>query len=279
SPEVIAELERHISRIQASGMVKQMPLDKALNEGIVARFDPSPPYVHHIGELVDLERLRQSGLKVLVDSMYGAGMGYFRSILSGGATEVTEIHGERNPLFPGLQPEPIASNLIELSARVKGDGASVGLATDGDADRIGILDERGEFLTPLQVFALLALYLLEVCDQRGAIIKTITSTSMLYRLGELYGVPVHETAVGFKYVAPKMLAEGALIGGEESGGFAFRSHMPERDGILSGLFFLDLMVREQKSPSQLVDYLFSKVGPHYYERIDVEFPAGEREAI
>ncbi|MCK5654541.1 MAG: phosphoglucomutase/phosphomannomutase family protein, partial [Dehalococcoidia bacterium] len=145
--------------------------------------------------------------------------------------------------------------------------------------RIGIIDERGEFLTPLQVFALLALYLLEVCDQRGAIIKTITSTSMLYRLGELYGVPVHETPVGFKYVAPKMLAEGALIGGEESGGFAFRSHMPERDGILSGLLFLDLMVREQKSPSQLVDYLFSKVGPHYYERIDIEFPAGERETI
>ena len=279
SPEVIAELEGHISRIQASGMVKQMPLDQALEDGMVARFDPSPPYLHHIRELVDLERLRQSGLKVMVDSMYGAGAGYFRSILSGGTTEVTEIHAERNPLFPGLQPEPIASNLGELSARVKGDGASVGLATDGDADRIGIIDERGEFLTPLQVFPLLALYLLEVCDRRGAIIKTITSTSMLYRLGELYEVPVHETPVGFKHVAPKMIAEDALIGGEESGGFAFRGHMPERDGILSGLLFLDLMIREQKSPSQLIDYLFSKVGPHCYERIDIEFPAREQEAI
>jgi len=193
--------------------------------------------------------------------------------------EVIEIHGERNPLFPGLQPEPIASNLGELSARVKGEGASAGLATDGDADRIGIIDERGGFLTSLQVFALLALYLLEVCGRRGAIIKTMTSTSMLYRLGDLYGVPVYETPVGFKYVAPKMIAEDALIGGEESGGFAFRGHVPERDGILSGLLFLDLMVREQKSPSQLVDYLFSKVGPHYFERIDIEFPAGEREAI
>jgi alpha-D-glucose phosphate-specific phosphoglucomutase len=279
SPEVIAELEKHISRIQATSIVKRIPLDQALRDGIVTRFDPSIPYYHHIGELVDLERLRHSGLKVTVDSMYGAGMGYFHSILSGGAMEVTEIHGIRNPLFPGLQPEPIASNLGELSARVKDDGASVGLATDGDADRIGIIDDRGRFLTTLQVFALLAFYLLEVCDKRGAIIKTITQTRMLDRLGELYGVPVYETPVGFKYVAPKMLAEDALIGGEESGGFAYRGHIPERDGILSGLFFLDLMVREQKSPSQLMDHLSSKVGPHYYERIDIAFPAEEREAI
>lgn len=279
SPEVITELERHISRIQAGGVVKRMPLEQAISNEMVTRIDPTTPYFNHIGELVDLERLRNSGLKVIVDSMYGAGIGYFRRILSGGITEVIEIHGERNPLFPGLQPEPIASNLGELSARVKGEGASAGLATDGDADRIGIIDERGVFLTPLQVFALLALYLLEVCDRRGAIIKTITSTSMLYRLGDLYRVPVYETPVGFKYVAPKMLAEDALIGGEESGGFAFRGNMPERDGILSGLLFLDLMVREKKSPSQLVEYLFSKVGPHYFERTDIEFPAGEREAI
>jgi phosphomannomutase len=279
SPEVITELERHISRLQAGGMVKRMPLEQAISKKMVTRIDPKPPYLRHIGELVDLERLRRSGLKVIVDSMYGAGIGYFRHILSGGSTEVVEIHGERNPLFPGLQPEPIASNLGELSAKVKEEGASAGLATDGDADRIGIIDERGGFLTPLQVFALLALYLLEVCDRRGAIIKTMTSTSMLYRLGDLYGVSVYETPVGFKYVAPKMLAEDALIGGEESGGFAFRGHIPERDGVLSGLLFLDLMVREQKSPSQLVDYLFSKVGPHYFQRIDVKYPADEREAV
>lgn len=279
SPEVIAKLEGHISQIQARGDVKQMPLDQALKGGIVERFDPSPSYLRHIGGLVDLERLRHAGLKVVVDSMYGAGAGYFSNILKGGPTKVVEIHGERNPLFPGIQPEPIASNLAELSAKVKRSGASVGLATDADADRIGIVDEEGKFLTTLQVFALLALYLLEVCGQRGAIIKTITSTSMLYRLGELYGVPVHETPVGFKHVAPKMIAEDALMGGEESGGFGFRGHIPERDSILSGLFFLDLMLRKQKSPSQLIDYLYSKVGPHYFDRIDIEFPAEKREAI
>jgi phosphomannomutase len=169
--------------------------------------------------------------------------------------------------------------LKQLSERIKGEGASVGLATDGDADRIGIMDEKGGFLTTLEVFALLSLYLLDTCGKRGAIIKTITSSNMLYRLGEIYGVPVHETPVGFKYVAPKMIAEDALIGGEESGGFAFRGHIPERDGILAGLLFLDFMIREEKSPSQLLQHLFSKVGPHYYNRTDIKFPPDKRQSI
>jgi len=278
-PQVIAEVERHILDILASGSVKHVPLDQGVKEGLVEMFDPSPSYLSRIGELVNLERLRHAGLKVLVDSMYGAGAGYFATILKGGSTDVEEIHGERNPLFPGIQPEPIASNLTELSTLIKQKGASVGLATDGDSDRIGILDENGRFVTPLQVFALLALYLLELCDHRGAIVKTITSTSMLYNIGELFQIPVYEVPVGFKHVAPKMIAENALIGGEESGGFAFRGHVPERDGILAGLYFLDLMIREQKSPSQLVEYLYSKVGPHYYDRLDIEFPPEERETI
>jgi phosphomannomutase len=153
------------------------------------------------------------------------------------------------------------------------------LATDGDADRIGIIDENGVFLTQLQVYALLALYMLEVRGERGPIVKSITTTSMLYRLGEMFNVPVYETSVGFKYIAPVMLAENALIGGEESGGYGFRGHIPERDGILAGLYFLDLMVKTGKTPSELLDYLYSKVGPHHYERVDMEFPAGERQAI
>lgn len=279
STQVVAELERHIVRIQSECNVERMPLARALETGRVERIDPDPAYYRQIEKLVDLNRLRNSGLSIIVDSMYGSGSGYFSRVLDGGATEIMEIHGERNPAFPGLQPEPIAPNLGELMAKMKAEGADVGLATDGDADRIGIVDENGRFLTTLEVFALLALYLLDVRGEEGAIVKTITTTSMLYRLGELYGVPVHETPVGFKYVAPIMVAEDALIGGEESGGFGFRGHMPERDGILAGLLFLDFMVREQKSPSQLLDYLFSKVGPHYYDRTDVDFPANERDAI
>ena len=279
SVQVIAELEKHIVRIQGKCSVNRVPLARALETGQVEIIDPYPVYYQQIERLVDLDRLRDGGLKIIVDSMYGSGSGYFSRVLDGGATEIMEMHGERNPAFPGLQPEPIAPNLGELMAKIKDEGADVGLATDGDADRIGIVDENGRFLTTLEVFALLALYLLEVRGERGAIVKTITTTSMLYRLGELYGVPVHETAVGFKYVAPVMVAEGALIGGEESGGFGFRGHIPERDGILAGLLFLDFMVREQKSPSQLLDYLFSKVGPHYYDRTDVDFPESERNII
>ena len=277
--EVEADIESRLPQIIAQGRVKRLPLDQGLSRGVIEYLDLDPTYLQHLGQLIELESIRQAGLKLVVDSMFGAGAGYFKKILEGGRTEVVEINGERNPLFPGIQPEPIARHLSKLSALVGESGASVGLATDGDADRIGIVDEHGTVLTPLQIFALLALYLLEVRGERGAIVKTLTTSSMLYKLGKLYGVPVYETAVGFKYVAPKMMAENALIGGEESSGFGFRGHLPERDGILAGIYILDFINRLKKTPSQLIDYLYSKVGPHHYERLDLEFPAAEREKI
>ncbi|MBI2909262.1 MAG: phosphoglucomutase/phosphomannomutase family protein [Chloroflexi bacterium] len=279
SPEVIAELEKRIVEIQAKGGVRTMPQEEGLKKGLIERFDPRAPYLQHISELVDFEKLRRAGLKVAADSMFGAGAGYFKSILSGDKTKVTEINGERNPTFPGIQPEPITRNLSRLSTLIRRTKADVGLATDGDADRIGAMDEKGNFITQLQVYALLALYLLEVRGERGPIIKTVTTTSMIYKLGELYKVPVHETAVGFKYVGPVMIANNALLGGEESGGFGFRGHIPERDGILAGLYILDLVTSMKKTPSQLIEYLYSKVGPHYYDRIDLDFEASKREEI
>ena len=279
SPEAIAGLEKHISRILATSKINRMPLAKVLEQGLVEYLDLAPIYFNQLNSLIDLNKLRQAELKVVVDPMYGAGTGYFKTLLGGGAIKVLEINAERNPMFPGIQPEPIAANLTKLAATVKGQGANVGLALDGDADRIGVIDEKGRFLTTLQVFSLLCLYLLEVCGERGLIVKTITTSSMLYCLGEIFKVPVREVSVGFKYVAPIMIAEDALIGGEESGGFGFRGHMPERDGILSGLYFLDLMVKTGKNPSELIDYLHSKVGPHHFDRVDIEFPEEERQAI
>ena len=275
--EITDEIERHIPSSEAA--VKQIPLDEGLKQGLIEYIDLAPAYLKRIAELVDLEKLRRAGLKVVIDSMYGAGAGYLKLILEGGSSEVIEINGERNPLFPGIQPEPLAQNLTKLSAMVRELRADVGLATDGDSDRMGIIDENGAFLTPHQVFALLALYFLEVRGERGAIIKTITATDMIYRLGELFSIPVYETPVGFKYVCPLMLEHNALIGGEESGGYGFRGHIPERDGILGGLYFLDLMIELRKKPSELLSYLYSKVGPHYYDRVDLHFPAQEREAI
>jgi len=278
-PEVTAELEKNISRTLTTGEINRMPLAEALEQGWVEYLDLAPIYLDQLNKLIDLNELRQARLKIIVDPMYGVGAGYFKMLLGNGATEIIEINSEHNPLFPGIQPEPIAANLAKLSATVKNQGANVGLATDGDADRIGIIDEKGMFLTPLQVFALLCLYLLEIRGERGLIVKTITTTSMLYRLGEIFKVPVCETSVGFKYIAPIMLAENALIGGEESGGYGFRGHMPERDGILAGLYFLDLMLKTGKTPSELIDYLYSKVGPHYFKRVDIEFAEEERQAI
>jgi phosphomannomutase len=279
SPEVTAEIERRISHTLTTGKINRIPLSQALDQGKVEYLDLAPIYVQQLTRLIDLNQLRQARLKVVIDSMYGAGAGYFKMLLDGGAIKLMEINSERNPLFPGIQPEPIAANLTKLSSTVKEQKADVGLAIDGDADRIGIVDEKGEFLTQLQVFALLCLYLLEVRRERGAIVKTITTTSMLYRLGEIFNVPVYETPVGFKYVAPIMQAKNALIGGEESGGYGFRGHVLERDGILAGLYFLDMMLKTGKSPSQLIDYLYSKVGPHYYQRRDFTFPEEERQEI
>ena len=279
-PEVEAQIGKNVSHTLATGKVNKISLAEAVEQGLIEYLDLAPIYTDHLPKLIDLNELRQARLKVIVDSMYGAGAGYFKMLLDGGAIEVVEINSERNPIFPGMkQPEPIATNLAKLSTMVKQQGANVGLATDGDADRIGIIDEKGMSLTPLQVFALLSLYLLEIRGERGAIVKTITMTSMLYRLGEIFKVPVHETPVGFKYIAPIMIAENALIGGEESGGYGFRGHVPERDGILAGLYFLDLMAKTGKTPSELIDYLYSKVGPHYYKRVDIEFPEGKRQDI
>jgi len=280
SPEVLAELEQIIAAVQGGQQaVKRMPLAEAVAGGRVERFNPMPAYLRQLASLVDIEAIKQAGLTVVVDDMYGAGMGYFQALLAGGNTRLIEINNVRNPLFPGMHnPEPIEHNLAALRAAIAQHGADVGLANDGDADRVGMMDEHGEFVNQLQVYALLLMYLLEVRGQRGPVVKTITTTAMARKLAAKYDIPIHETPVGFKYVGPKMMETGAMMGGEESGGFGFAGHIPERDGILAGLYLLDLMIKMAKSPSELIEYLFSQVGPHYYDRIDLAIPADQREA-
>ncbi len=273
-PEVLTRIEALLTR---SGRAPRLPLAEAKAKGLVETFDPRPEYLTHISELVDLGSLRAAGLRVVVDSMHGAGAGYLRRLLAGGKTRIWEVRSARNPAFPGMHnPEPIPRNLSPLRRAVRRHRAQVGLATDGDADRLGVLDGEGRFVNQLQTFALLTYYLLEVRGLRGPIIKSLTTTGMVPRLGELYGVPVHETAVGFKHLGPKMRETDAIIAGEESGGYAFRGHLPERDGILSGLYFLDLMARRRKDAADLVAELFDKVGPHYYDRVDIEMSPQER---
>ncbi|GAB4502924.1 MAG: phosphoglucomutase/phosphomannomutase family protein [Anaerolineales bacterium] len=258
---------------------KRLPLAQATQSGAVVFFDAHTPYFQHIEKLIDLQPIRDAGLTVMVDVMWGNGAGYFPKLLGGGKTRVIEIHNTRNPSFPEMKrPEPIRPNIdVGLRATVE-NHADILLITDGDADRCGIGDENGEFVNQLRVYALLAYYLLEVRGERGDIVKTLSTTGMLNKLGALYGVPVHETGVGFKYVAPKMTETNALIGGEESGGYAFRGNVPERDGILAGIYMLDLMVRTGKKPTELLKVLFEKVGGEYfYDRVDSPF-SGDRAA-
>jgi alpha-D-glucose phosphate-specific phosphoglucomutase len=278
--EITSQIEGNIASLTRQGRsVKRLVLDKALKKGLVDYMDPTPAYFDYLSRFVNIEELRHQKLNVVVDSMYGAGIGYFKAALQDGNLKITEINAERNPSFPQIQPEPIAKNLTKLSQLIAEQKADVGLATDGDADRIGIIDEKGQFLTQHQVFALLCLYLLEVRGQRGALIKTLTSTTMISHLGKLFDVPVYETPVGFKYVAPLMMEKNAIIGGEESGGYGFRGHVPERDAILAGLYFLDFMVKTRKTPSQLLGYLYSKVGSHYYDRRDFHISSAKRQTI
>jgi phosphomannomutase len=260
--------------------VRITPLERAIREGLVERFDARPAYVEQLRRMLDLEPIRRAGLKVVFDPMWGNGAGWIPELLAGGKTEVIEIHAARNPLFPEmLRPEPIRPNVDVGLNTVKRERADALLITDGDADRVGFGDENGAFINQLQVFGLLALYLLEVRGQRGPIVKTLSTTSMLERLGERYHVPVYQTGVGFKYVAPKMIETDAMIGGEESGGFAFRGHVPERDGILAGLFLLDMMVKLQRRPSELLAFLFEQVGAEYfYDRVDRPMPPADLDA-
>ena len=270
APDGLKKIEAGIPAATDAAAIKQMPLKQALAAGKVEYFDPKPAYLARVAELIDVQPIKDAGLKIVVDNMWGNGAGWLSEILSGGKTEIIEVHAERNPIFPEMQrPEPIPPNVDAGLAVGKQVGADCVCIMDGDADRCGFGDEHGEFIDQLRVYGMLAYYLLEVMGQRGTIVKTLSTTTMLDKLGKIYGVPVINTGVGFKYVAPAMMEHNAMIGGEESGGYAFGGHVPERDGIIANLFMLDLMVRTGKTPTQLLELLFAKVGGvHYYDRID-----------
>jgi len=276
SPEIIAQIEQRLGQTPP----KRLSLAQAKTQGLVETFDGTAGYLQQLARIVDLEAIRQSELSIIADPMYGTGQGFYPKLLSPGTVSVAQINGERNPIFPGMHnPEPIAKNLGKLMNLMRDTQSDLGIANDGDADRVGIVDENGRFVNQLEVFGLLALYLLEVKKERGLIVKSLSTTSMVDKLGQLYNVPVFETPVGFKNIAPKMMTENAIIGGEESGGFAFRGHIPERDGVLSGLFIAEMMLKLGKTASGLLEFLFEKVGPHFYDRTDLTFDQAKRAQI
>jgi len=272
TPEEVANIELHLADV-LDGKSSHAGTDVA--QGQV--FDVIAPYIEQLHRVIDAAPIKSQPLKVVVDAMHGSGTGIIPKMLEGGAIKVTEIRSDHNPNFPGMnQPEPIEHNLIPLSEAVRELGADIGIALDGDADRVGIVDENGKYLTTLEVFSLLTDHFMGRRKETGGVACTITMSSMVDKLSAIYDAPVYRTPVGFKYVGPTMIDNDCSMGGEESGGYAFKGHVPERDGSLSGLLFLEAMVMSGKKPSELLADLHTLVGPHTFRRIDVYYEESQR---
>ena len=271
-PEIVLRIERHIDALQAAGGV-DAPGRQAPKAQIV---DMKAPYLANLATAMDLDAIGAAGLRIGVDAMHGAGAGFFSAALASAGANVQEMRAERNPAFPGMrQPEPIEPNLGPSIEAARAGQFDVVLANDGDADRLGVLDENGTFIDTLSTFSLLCLHQMDGKGLRGPIVRSLTQSAMVDKLAARYGLPVHVTPVGFKFVGPTMITEDAVAAGEESGGYAFRGNIPERDGIFSGLLFVELMVRTGKRASELVKLLFEQVGEHAYDRLDVDLAPGD----
>jgi phosphomannomutase len=273
-PDMLKAIESYIHPFENTPqLIQRRSLEDADGAGLIDRFDPAPDYLSHVAELFDLEAFKAAGYTLVCEPLYGSAGGYFTRLLGGGKTKVIELHSERNPYFGGVNPEPIPPNINEFLARIPAEKADVGLAVDGDADRAGLGDEKGAFVTTLTLYALLMWYLIEIRGLKQPVVKTVNMTSMADRLGERFGVKVYEVPVGFKYIGPKMQETGAMFGGEESGGYGFAMHLPERDGIVADLFILDFMLKTKKKPSELIKELMAMAGPSFYLRRDLHFDA------
>ncbi len=250
--------------------VNLMDYKLAEERGLIRKFDPAWPYYEHLTtNLINMDIISNGELKVVTDSMYGAGRGVFREILSRTRTKIHELHSDMNPGFGGIHPEPVSKNLKELITTVQNENAHLGLATDGDADRIGAVDEKGNFVDPHTIMALSVRYLVEKRRMTGAIAKTISSTLLLNRMAKKYGLALHETPVGFDGIAELMINDDVLLGGEESGGISIKGHIPEGDGILMGLLLLEIVAEAGVPLTELIADLQRTFGPTVYKRDDI----------
>jgi phosphomannomutase len=269
SPEQSRRVEIYLNDNQERGRGPNlMEWDLAVEQGLIVSFNPVPDYYQHLRTLIDFDAIAANPPRVVVDSMHGSGRGMIKGILTGTGCEVTEIRGEMNPGFGGVHPEPIGSQLGPLAGAISTGMGSLGLALDGDADRIGAMDERGNFVDPHKIMALALRYLVEERGWTGPAVRTVSTTKMIDRLAAKYGLQVYETPVGFNHIADYMISENVLIGGEESGGISIQGNIPEGDGVLMGLLLIEIVAVTGKSLHELVNDLLDEVGPAYYERKD-----------
>jgi alpha-D-glucose phosphate-specific phosphoglucomutase len=242
-------------------------------------FDPQPAYFKQLRKLIDFAAIRNARLKVAVELMYGTGRGYLDKLLMDAGAKVTVFHNELNPLFGGHHPEPNAEGMAEVSRFVRSGKAQIGLGLDGDADRFGIVDRNGTWLTPNQVLALALYHLKKNRGWTGAVVRTVPTSHQVDAVARLLGVNVHETPVGFKYIGALMESEPIIVGGEESGGLSVKGHVPEKDGILACLLMAELVATERKSLGQILKGLEKETGEFHTDRINVAIPPEKKEAL
>jgi len=267
-PEITKKFEAYLGKSE----IKYRPLDELRREGLVEIGDIISEHLAFIKSYADIKLLKNSKLKVLVDSMYGTGNDYMAMLLKGGKCRIDIIHNEKNPGFGGINPEPIMPNLKELAEKTRKGKYDIGLATDGDADRLGVALPNGKLLTGHKVMSVLLLHLLEDRSMRGGVIQTICGTFLIDKVCKKFGIKMYETAVGFKYICELMLKEDILIGGEETGGVAFKNSIPERDGILSGLLILEMMAMKKKKMMEILKSIDKEYGTYEYKRLDLKYP-------
>lgn len=274
SPEIMKRVETYVPAEDPARKRKS-----SAGADSIKTADLVSPYLDRIKALVSLYRTRESGRRFVIDPMYGAARGCLARLFEEADIRFTEIHGEHNPLFPGINPEPIDPHLADLSQAVMDSKADAGFATDGDADRIGAVDAQGNTVDSHKVFSILLRHLAGERGQKGEVVKTVSTTEMVAKIASKYGLPLHVTPIGFKYVCDLMLARDILIGGEESGGIAVRGHLPERDGILNSLYLADIVAQRGKDLGELVQELQEEFGPHYYRRVDLEIDKEEAQRV
>jgi phosphomannomutase len=259
--------------------VQSMPLAEAIKYGRIKIADVRPAHYAALKKLVDFKLIAKSKLRFAHDALFGVGAGCFEQLLAGTTCIVTTLNGNHDPFFGGINPEPIEQNYRHSQAFLRKHPHDLCLVTDGDADRVGGMDGRGNYLTTHQIICLLLHHLVVNRQGRGRIVKALTTTSMMDKMCAAYGLPLVETGVGFKFICAEMLKGGVLFGAEESGGIGFSGHIPERDGIAAGLMLLELLAAERKSVNQLLAGLEKQFGPHRYGRIDTHFPLEKRASL
>lgn len=275
SEEVTKKIENYITKSK----IKYIDITTAKKKGLIKIIDILPGYERNIRKFIDWAEFKKRGLKVLVDTMHGAADGLFLNILKGTRVKISTLHGKALANFGGVQPEPIKSNLKELINLMKNGDFDLGLATDGDGDRLSAITPEGKFINSSRIFGLLINYIFSYGKEKGAIAKTVSCSTLIDKIAENYNLPLKETPIGFKHLSSLMLKENIVIAGEESGGIGLKKYLPERDGIFVGLLLIEMLAKTKKSITRLLNDMDKRFGKFFYERKDIKVPLAEKDIL